>query len=52
MPLEITGGGQESVKTYKPEPKPKVIDREVVIDDFIRNFLKRFNMQKTLSVFE
>lgn len=30
---ETTRGG------YKPEPKPKVIERDVVIDDFIRNFL-------------
>jgi sperm-associated antigen 16 protein len=27
------------MKTYKPEAKPKVLEREVVIDDFIRNFL-------------
>lgn len=36
---------------FKPEPKPKVIEREVVIDDFIRNFLQRFMMKKTLNVF-
>jgi len=32
----------DSVATFKIEPKPRVINRDVVIDDFIRNFLKRF----------
>ncbi len=45
-------GAPESVKTYKPEPKPKVIEREVVIDDYIRNFLRRYGMAKTLNIFE
>lgn len=48
-----TGGaaGAESIKTFKQEPKPKVIERDVVIDDFIRNFLSRFGMSKTLNIF-
>ena len=37
---------------FKGEPKPKVVERDVVIDDFIRNFLGRFNMKKTLNVFQ
>jgi hypothetical protein len=45
------GAGAESIKTYKPESKPKVIERDVVIDDFIRNFLSRFGMGKTLNIF-
>jgi len=45
------GGDVTSMKTYKPEPKPKVLERDVVIDDFIRNFLQRFGMGKTLNVF-
>jgi len=30
------------MKTFKGDPKPKAIERDVVIDDFIRNFLSRF----------
>lgn len=33
------GIAAESIKTFKPEPKPRVLERDVVIDDFIRNFL-------------
>ena len=40
-----------SMRTYKPETKPKVLERDVVIDDFIRNFLQKFGMGKTLNVF-
>jgi hypothetical protein len=43
--------GGESMRDYKPEPKPKVIERDVVIDDFIKNFLQRFGMSKTLNIF-
>ena len=39
------------MKTFKPDPKPKVIERDVVIDDFIRNFLSRFSMSKTQNIF-
>lgn len=45
------GADMTSMKTYKADPKPKVIEREVVIDDFIRNFLQRFGMGKTLNIF-
>ena len=40
------------MKTFKPEPKPKVVERDVVIDDFIRNFLSRFSMGRTLNIFQ
>lgn len=51
--MQSRGGGADgqSLKTYKPDPKPKVIERDVVIDDFIRNFLSRFSMKKTLNIF-
>jgi hypothetical protein len=39
------------MKTFKGEAKPKVVEREVIIDDFIRNFLQRFGMNKTLNIF-
>ena len=42
----------ESLHTLKAEARPKVLEREVVIDDFIRNFLQRFGMGKTLNVFQ
>ena len=32
--------------------KPKLIERDVVIDDFIRNFLSNFDMGKTLNTFQ
>jgi len=34
------------------EKLPKTVQRDVVIDDFIRNFLSKFNMNKTLNVFQ
>lgn len=34
------------------EHLPKTIQRDVVIDDFIRNFLQKFEMSKTLNVFQ
>ena len=43
--------GGDSMKTFKAEPKPKVVERDVVIDDFIRNFLQKFKMSKTLNIF-
>ena len=33
-------------------PEPKHLYREEVIDDFIRNFLKRYNMTETLNIFQ
>ena len=44
-------GAEQSMKTFKPEPKSKVVERDVVIDDFIRNFLSQFSMNKTLNIF-
>jgi hypothetical protein len=52
MQAKTAGGlGAESMKTFKGESKPKVVERDVVIDDFIRNFLSRFGMGKTLNIF-
>ena len=41
----------DSMGTFRAEPKPKVVERDVVIDDFIRNFLQKFKMSKTLNIF-
>jgi len=30
---------------------PKTIERDVVIDDFIRNFLTKVKMTKTMNIF-
>ena len=49
--FKLQSRGGDSMKTFKAEPKPKVIERDVVIDDFIRNFLSRFAMSKTLNIF-
>ena len=35
-----------------PVASPKVLERDVVIDDFIRNFLQRFAMKKTMNTFQ
>ena len=43
--------GPDSMRTFKLDPKPKTVEREVVIDDFIRNFLQKFKMSKTLNIF-
>ena len=34
------------------EAEPKTLTRDVVIDDFIRNFLQKFEMNKTLNIFQ
>ena len=33
------------------EAVPKTLSRDVVIDDFIRNFMQKFKMNKTLNIF-
>lgn len=34
------------------EAKPATISQDVVIDDFIRNFMQKFKMSKTLNIFQ
>ena len=34
------------------ETVPKTLERDVVIDDFIRNFMHKFEMKKTLNIFQ
>ena len=43
-----TGRGAKMVH----EAIPKTLSRDVVIDDFIRNFMQKFNMNKTLNIFQ
>jgi len=37
--------------TMQVDATPKTIERDVVIDDFIRNFMQKFDMNKTLNIF-
>lgn len=39
-------------KTKRLDVKPKNVKRDVVIDDYIRNYLAKFGMQKTLNIFQ
>ncbi len=52
--LKLGDGSQKgmvSMAEMKP-PEPKHVYREEVIDDFIRNFLKKYNMTETLNIFQ
>lgn len=40
------------LEAQKAEVKPRVVEREIVIDDFIRNFLLKFGLHKSLNVFQ
>jgi len=40
------------LKVSAASPRHKVEEHEVVIDDFIRNFLSKYKMGKTLSIFQ
>lgn len=48
---QTISGGTHFEKT-RHDIKPKVIKRDVVIDDYIRNYLSKYNMQKTLNIFQ
>jgi hypothetical protein len=39
-------------RTSQPKLEAKNIEREVVIDDFIRNFLIKMKMEKSLEAFQ
>lgn len=38
--------------TYKKQPAAGQVERPVVVDDFIRNFLTKCGMQKTMNIFQ
>lgn len=44
---------EEAAKTgvLVKEPEATTISQDVVIDDFIRNFLTKFKMTKTMNIF-
>jgi len=45
-------GTQLDKSRYRHEAKPKTVKREIVIDDFIRNYLTKFKMSKTFNIFQ
>lgn len=53
--LEKETIGPDGISTLgkgRHETKPKVIKRDVVIDDYIRNYLNKFGMNKSLNIFQ
>merc|ERR1712166_127560 len=47
--LETKRSGLGDPDQAIPAASPKILERDVVIDDFIRNFLQRFAMKKTMN---
>lgn len=45
------GQSDPTMQTSIASPRHKHEEHDVVIDDFIRNFLSKFKMGKTLSIF-
>ena len=50
--MQMTHAGETIKSSVKAQAQPKVINREEVIDDFIRNFLAKFGLSKTLNQFQ
>lgn len=46
------GQSDPTMQTSMASPRHKAEEHDVVIDDFIRNFLSKFKMGKTLSIFQ
>lgn len=44
--------GKHTDKGKQMTEKPRVTKRDVVIDDYIRNYLAKFGMNKTLNIFQ
>jgi hypothetical protein len=49
---QMKTGELTDTSMLKQDVKPKVVKREIVIDDYIRNFLRKFNLMKSLNVFQ
>jgi hypothetical protein len=50
--LAAAAGASQERGTKIVEAVPKTLNRDVVIDDFIRNFMQKFRMSKTLNIFQ
>ena len=48
---KMAAGATERGARMMTDAVPKTLSRDVVIDDFIRNFMHKFNMTKTLNIF-
>ena len=48
----VTGMDQTIPGVVSSNVQAKTVEREVVIDDFIRNFLTAMNMKKTMNIFQ
>ena len=48
----MAAGTTERGAKMMTDAQPKTLSRDVVIDDFIRNFMHKFNMTKTLNIFQ
>ena len=49
--LQQTGGSELEATKIKAEVKPKTLQRPIVMDDYIRNFMQQFKMYKSLNTF-
>ena len=49
---KMAAGATERGAKMMTDAVPKTLSRDVVIDDFIRNFMHKFNMTKTLNIFQ
>ena len=49
---KMAAGTTERGARMMADAVPKTLSRDVVIDDFIRNFMHKFNMTKTLNIFQ
>ena len=49
---KMAAGATERGAKLVTDALPKTMSRDVVIDDFIRNFMQKFNMSKTLNIFQ
>ena len=49
---QATLGTTDKTGTKIVEAVPKTLNRDVVIDDFIRNFLQNFQMKQTMNIFQ
>ena len=43
---------QGGASSYRRANQPASVERPVVIDDFIRNFLSKLQMKKTMNIFQ
>ena len=47
----LAAAAKAGTQVSQAEAVPRTLQRDVVVDDFIRNFLQKFEMSKTLNIF-